>query len=113
MYRHGLIIDLPFLRRHNLHLITLKLLFGYLFCIYNDYDLTRTTSHITNTSLKIDVLLVILFDLQKPRSFLLRFRKNKELSKDKENAENQKNRQSKALDEKEKEIEIMRNDIAR
>lgn len=45
--------------------------------------------------------------------FLLRFRKNKELSKDKENAENQKNRQSKALDEKEKEIEIMRNDIAR
>lgn len=45
--------------------------------------------------------------------FLLRFRKNKELSKDKENAENQKNRQSKALDEKEKEIEIMQNDIAR
>lgn len=45
--------------------------------------------------------------------FLLRFRKNKELSKDRENAENQKNRQSKALDEKEKEIEIMRNDIAR
>lgn len=50
----------------------------------------------------------------------MRFRKNNELSKvvsdlqkDKENAENQKNRLSKALDEKEKEIEIMQYDLAR
>lgn len=50
----------------------------------------------------------------------MRFRKNNELSKvvsdlqkDKENAENQKNRLSKELDEKEKEIEIMQYDIAR
>lgn len=49
----------------------------------------------------------------KNQEVFLRFRKNNELSKDKENAENQKNRLSKALDEKEKEIEIMRNDIAR
>lgn len=51
---------------------------------------------------------------KKPLSgFFLRFRKNNELSKDKENAENQKNRLSKALDENKKEIETMQNDIAR
>lgn len=86
----------------------------YLFCNYNDYDPTRTKSHIINIQFKIDVLLVILFDLQKPLSgVFLRFRKNNELSKDKENAENQKNRLSKALDENKKEIETMQNDIAR
>lgn len=56
----------------------------------------------------------------KNQEVFLRFRKNNELSKvvsdlqkDKENAENQKNRLSKALDEKEKEIEIMQYDLAR
>lgn len=50
----------------------------------------------------------------------MHFRENNELSKDisnlkkiKENAENQRQSFSKALKEKEKEIEIMRNDIAR